>query len=199
MRRPASRPGLLTGIDTPSLLEGSIGSAIRYTVFGSAAVPGSAEIVSTNSLGTDPVFAATFEHGTDPNILNRVVDLQIHGTVDLGPGNDLYDGRQGFVAELPRTDPFPQVPWVYGGLGDDTFINSAFADNVNGGLGIDTLSGGPGSDVFVIANAAEYGDRITDFSNVAGNDDVIRIPVYGSGLNVALPKGQLAARYFCSY
>ena len=116
----------------------------------------------------------------------------VQGRIDLGAGNDLYDGRGGMV--------FGQIT---GGLGNDTMIGGAqddslfgdlgnevmrggFGDDaINGSNGLDTISGGAGddtitggfnrdvitggagADTFVFVNSAEIGNSVA-------TSDVIR-------------------------
>ncbi len=63
----------------------------------------------------------------------------IAGGVDLGGGNDLYDGTEGRM--LRGT--------VAGGTGDDTLLGGAGREVLDGGAGADSLDGGAGDDVLV--------------------------------------------------
>jgi Ca2+-binding RTX toxin-like protein len=60
----------------------------------------------------------------------------INGTVDLGGGADVFDGRNGV-----------QTGSVLGGEGGDTLRGGAGRDTLSGGAGDDILSGGLGDDV----------------------------------------------------
>jgi Ca2+-binding RTX toxin-like protein len=75
---------------------------------------------------------------------------------------------------------------LYGGAGADKLFGGAGVDYLYGGSGIDTLTGGGmGSDQYYCRALASAGDHITDFGNVAGNDDTLLIlntAVAGSGL-----------------
>ena len=59
------------------------------------------------------------------NVTNRGLMI---GTVDLGGGADLYDGRTGRVTGT-----------ILGGNGDDRFVAGNYGDNINGGDGFDRL------------------------------------------------------------
>ena len=106
----------------------------------------------------------------------------ITGLVDLGDGNDLYDGR---TAAGPGLE-------VRGGGGDDTLRAGGGEDSLvggdgsdllrggggddlfRGGLGLDRLTGGAGADTFAYQAPGESGaaqgvDRITDFSRAEGD------------------------------
>jgi hypothetical protein len=75
-------------------------------------------------------------------------------------GNDSLSGMAG-------------KDWLDGGLGKDTLSGGDGADRLIGGRGDDTLSGGSGDDIFEFARG--FGrDRITDFGDSAGNEDVIQ-------------------------
>lgn len=113
----------------------------------------------------------------------------VAGDVDLGDGNDSYDGRDGTVTSLVR-----------GGLGNDVFFgNSVGRDHFDGGAGIDTLnfSNGPAVrvalDLSFSNNGAAFGDTYSGFENVRGSDrdDAIRGNsaanlLYGAGGNDSL-------------
>ncbi len=64
-------------------------------------------------------------------------------------------------------------------------------DRLIGGNGIDTLGGSEGQDEFVIQNARQGADHITDF-DIA--EDEILLDISGFGLD--LPKGKLANARF---
>jgi Ca2+-binding RTX toxin-like protein len=86
---------------------------------------GSGTLNFTNT-GTveSPNFAFRGGLGTD-NVVNKGL---LKGTVDLGEGNDLYDGRGGTVQGS-----------ILGGNGDDRFITGNGAEVIDGGYGNDTL------------------------------------------------------------
>jgi Ca2+-binding RTX toxin-like protein len=66
---------------------------------------------------------------------------------------------------------------IGGGGGADVIIGGAGSDILTGGAGIDTLTGGASND-FVVFNAplsAANRDVVTDFGNVAGNNDAFRL------------------------
>ena len=62
---------------------------------------------------------------TNDIVLNRGALI---GGVDLGGGNDLYDGRRGSIDGV-----------VYGGDGDDRFIAGLSEEEFDGGAGVDLL------------------------------------------------------------
>ena len=65
----------------------------------------------------------------------------VQGKIDLGAGNDLYDGRGGVVFGLNS-----------GGIGNDTMIGGALDDNLFGDIGNDVMRGGAGDDVISASN-----------------------------------------------
>jgi Ca2+-binding RTX toxin-like protein len=70
---------------------------------------------------------------------DRIVNSgTIDGFVDLGHGNDFFDGRAG-----------RQAAGVYGGNGDDVLIGGNREDYLAGGLGADQISAGSGDDYIV--------------------------------------------------
>ena len=84
------------------------------------------------------------------------------------------------------------------GLGGvDTLSGGSGIDNLGGGAGIDRITGGLGNDGFVFQALSECGDVITDFRNLAGDNDAFRIAAagFGGGLLVgALPAAQFQTR-----
>ena len=61
---------------------------------------------------------------------------------------------------------------------NNTLSGAAGNDTLQGGLGNDVISGGAGNDVFVFntaPNAATNRDTISDFANVAGNNDSFQL------------------------
>ena len=83
-----------------------------------------------------------------------------------------------------------------GNSGNNLLNGAAGDDWLSGGLGGDTLVGGAGSDTFHFAAIAEFGDTVTDYSGVAGNDD--RLQFSAVGLGGGLVAGSLDATSFQS-
>jgi Ca2+-binding RTX toxin-like protein len=73
---------------------------------------------------------------------------------------------------------------------------AAGADLIRGGQGLDTLTGGLGNDIFRFQTLAECGDVITDFLNVAGDND--KFQIVASAFGGGLVAGALAATQFQS-
>jgi Ca2+-binding RTX toxin-like protein len=64
-----------------------------------------------------------------------------------------------------------------GGIGNDILRGLNGSDSLTGGVGIDTLAGGAQNDFFVFNAPLNLANRdvITDFGNVAGNNDTFRL------------------------
>ena len=77
-------------------------------------------------------YDSSFENSVD-HVINHGLMV---GRIDLGKGDDLYDGRGG--GELRGQ--------ASGDMGSDKMFGGAFADVFKGGDGIDTLDGGGGDD-----------------------------------------------------
>jgi Ca2+-binding RTX toxin-like protein len=115
-------------------------------------------------------------HGGNDNVTLSVGAVVKRATVDLGAGDDLFDGRGSSIGLL-----------VNGGIGDDILFGGSGADLLRGGegddwliggTGRDRLEGGAGADTFVrleeTNDAAE--DTIVDFSEVEGDSIVMAVP-----------------------
>lgn len=201
-------------------------------------------------------------HSLDSSVDRLINRGTMIGDVELGAGNDVYDGRGGTVegtifgsagadtfilgasaevidggSELDvldfrstagirmaldgsvvntgtaAGDTYLNIEAVFGSLtGADTLSGDAAAnalsgyggaDNLSGGAGADSLIGGAGKDKIWGGGGndqvwfqflTDCGDTIMDYSNVAGNNDSIRINVAGFG--GGLVAGALAAAQF---
>ena len=110
-------------------------------------------------------------------------------------GNDLNNAIMGTNA----------VNTLNGGAGNDILIGYGGNDTINGGTGDDrihgradndTLTGDLGNDTFIFntaLNATTNVDHITDFSNVAGNNDIFNVD---DAIFTALTAGALAGTAF---
>lgn len=112
------------------------------------------------------------ELNVNPNGSPPVADVilntgSINGSVMLGGGNDLYDGRGG-----------RQTGTIHGESGRDILIGTEGADRIDGGSdddiligdGGDTLTGGAGRDTFIFSHVTSTIAQITDF--VSGVDRI---------------------------
>ncbi len=93
--------------------------------------------------------------------------------VDLGSGNDLFDGRASATSFTIYGEAGNDIIYggsgndqLYGGAGNDMLFGGAGNDLLNGGTGADRLEGDGGSDTFVVG----LGDARVDFT--AGTDQV---------------------------
>lgn len=107
--------------------------------------------LSANGQGADGRYAVTGSSYAD-----RIVNSgSIEGFVDLGGGNDLFDGRLGVIQGAAA-----------GADGDDTLLSGAAAETLLGGEGQDWLDGGDGAD------SLSGGSGANKIFAGAGNDSV---------------------------
>ncbi|WP_420471014.1 hypothetical protein [Brevundimonas sp. FT23042] len=85
----------------------------------------------------------------------------ITGEIQLGQGDDLFDGRGGTQAAGVRAGDGADT--VYGGSGVDFIDGGDGFDTIVGGGGADVLTGGAGNDYFIFA-VGDGADVITDFN-----------------------------------
>jgi Ca2+-binding RTX toxin-like protein len=86
----------------------------------------------------------------------------IPGRIDLGGGNDVFDGSAGMSGS------------VFGGPGNDKLVGGSGNDRLHGGVGNDALTGGSGADRFYFdtaLNGLTNVDTITDFA--PGTDKMV--------------------------
>jgi len=108
---------------------------------------------------------------------SEVEHLKGNGRAILGSdGSDTFDfGSLSSVSRLAYVDGGKGNDRFIGSLQNDTFRGGDGNDWINGWLGSDVLTGGKGNDRFVFSadpiSAAK--DRITDFGDKSGNEDVI--------------------------
>ncbi len=147
------------GTETDTLrLTGAVVSLSRLILNALASV----EVIdfSTNTL--------TGTSGNDVFDISGVSSFVAGGTIDLGDGNDNYQGA------MIGDD-------VLGGLGNDSLSGNDGDDTINGGDGNDSLSGGNGNDVFTLGSAGPGNDT---FAGGAGNDQL----VLDAGANVSIAR-----------
>lgn len=106
-------------------------------------------------------------HAIDTNDGNdKVINTgTINGTVGLGDGNDLFDGRN--AAGTSGT--------VYGELGNDRLLGGSGADTFDGGSGNDTLMGRDGADTLIddAGNDLLRGGAGNDSLSSGGDNDTL--------------------------
>lgn len=101
---------------------------------------------------------------------------QIIGTIQLGPGNDTFNGRGGMSGT------------VFGEVGNDSLRGGSHKDFLVGGLDKDALIGGKGADKFIFNDVLESAvganrDLIFDFSHA--QHDKIDLHAIDANSNVA--------------
>lgn len=80
---------------------------------------------------------------------------QVDGPVNLGRGDDIFDGRTG--VQLARVSGGDGWDRLVGSSGSDDLAGDEGADTLTGGTGNDRLDGGAGDDIAVFSGArAEY-------------------------------------------
>ena len=102
---------------------------------------------------------------------------KIYGKIDFRRGDDLYDGRKGFIDSVVSGGEGGDR--LYGGKENNILQGDAGNDSLMGRLGSDQLSGGAGKDVFIFTSVGDSTvklagrDMITDFSQI--DDDIINL------------------------
>jgi len=117
-------------------------------------------IVELHNSGKIIGAAASYQNSSGTPVTDRIYnDGIMKGSVLLGAGDDLYDGRNGEV----------QQGVIDGGIGDDELRGGKGAETLIGGADADTLYGGGGRDVFRFVWATDSAprerDMIRDFSH----------------------------------
>jgi len=191
-----------TVFNTGGLIWGTTGAGINFSNGGNAQVlnqgtiMGEAGVKMTGNNGRLEVFNSGVISATQTAIqgssgVDRVVNTGIVRTttpngvaIDLGAGNDIYDGSGGSViGKIVLGEGNDQA---YGSSGSETFSGGAGNDTIDGGAGVDTVdysdaaSGSDNSGVTV-----NLGSTAQQFiSSSQGSDTLINIEnVVGSGHN----------------
>lgn len=137
--------------------EGTIRSTSAAGVYVYTTALGEVELHNTGRIiGAENAY----ENSSGTPVTDRVYNEGImKGSVILGAGDDLYDGRKGVV----------QGGVIDGGIGEDTLRGGKGAETIVGGDDADTLYGGAGKDVFRFAwsgdSTGKERDLIADFSH----------------------------------
>ena len=115
-------------------------------------------------------------------------DLADYGPSTRGVSVSLLTGK-GYAGDA-RGDTLVLIEDLRGGSGNDRLAGDAGAnalsggagnDTLVGGAGADSLTGGAGSDCFVFGAPKLGADTIADFSNAAGNDDILHFQASAYG------------------
>jgi Ca2+-binding RTX toxin-like protein len=157
---------LLFGLAGNDRLSGSAGND---TLFGGAGtdtmIGGGGDDVYYVTETTD-VVTESLNAGFDTiwSTVNKTMNANIErlylmGTAATGNGNDL--NNEIYAGSVAST--------LNGKVGDDYLVGAALKDKISGGTGADYMFGQGGADVFIFADAAEFGttfwDAIGDFSH----------------------------------
>lgn len=134
--------------------------------------------------------------GGDPNDADRFTGIENYTCFGFIGG--LFTGNE--VANVIRSDLGVDTllgnggdDGLYAGGARDALDGGSGHDTLNGGAGRDTLTGGAGNDQFHFTAPDDGGDKITDFSARAGNNDAVYLTTAAFG---GLGVGPLAAGRF---
>ncbi len=126
---------------------------------------------------TEPGTEFDFASNQNPDVViedtsgNDTLDLSGYVTasaIDLTPGAfSSANGQTDNIQIALGTD----IENAIGGAGDDTLRGNDLANRLDGGVGLDTLTGGGGADVFVLSHT-DAADIITDFDLSADRLDI---------------------------
>ena len=166
---------------------GTGGTAINNsgTITGTGvAIRSETSATTLNNLAGGSINGAIFLSGLNDAVNNAGA---IAGSLNLGAGDDLYDGRNGSVSGTIDAGSGDDV--LIGGTGADRLAGDGGDDLITGGGGGDTLTGGAGRDTFRDEGSRLNGATITDFG--AGdrivisdaNVDLFSFSLIGSTLN----------------
>jgi Ca2+-binding RTX toxin-like protein len=141
--------------------------------------------------GGDGIDTADYS-GASQGVVASLSDLSIASGDALGDSFDSIEALTGsrFADALTGN---VDANRLRGGTGNDQLSGLGGNDIIDGGRGADTVMGGLGNDRFDYAALNQGGDRIEDFSNVVGNNDMLRFA--GSAFG-GLPTGALDASRF---
>jgi Ca2+-binding RTX toxin-like protein len=173
----ANGTGGLGNNDTYQNIEGVIGTAFVDHINGSNQNDiirgGGGDDVLNGGGGTGDLI--DFSDGTSGITLTFTQGAGVANVVAAGLGTDSYQQFEGIIGtNFDDTITGSNLgDIIRGGGGNDTLNGGGGNDTITGGAGADTLTGGTGNDTFVMTPPLNAVDTITDYSNVAGNADVI--------------------------
>lgn len=168
--------------DPRSLIENAIGGAGDDAIFGNAAdnrlEGGGGNDILVGVAGRDSLLGNTGDDtilggadadtiwggSGDDSLVGGQGDDLLHG----GIGNDTLEGGEG----TDRLNGGLGDDRLVGGAGNDALYGDDGDDTLVGGAGDDRLVGGAGNDAFVF-EAGHGVDKIADFGDVSGNEDLI--------------------------
>jgi len=162
-------------VDTAAGLTTVINNSVGGTIEGfvASAIVAIAGRISLDNSGTVRGNVVCMALGENDTIVNKG---QIIGAVQLGPGNDTFNGSGGTSGT------------VFGEAGNDSLRGGSHKDVLVGGLDKDALIGGKGADKFVFNDVQESAvganrDLIVDFSHA--QHDKIDLHAIDANTNVA--------------
>lgn len=179
--------GIAASIDTYSSIEVLRGSQFGDTFNGSSSAD-TFQGIQGNDVFHGGGGIDTVDYSYDA-LVAVFFNLTTHGIdVNLGAGT----GTDSFGF----TDTFDSIEQVLGTNFVDQITGSGLANRLNGMGGADVLTGGGGNDWFIFDRvlSATNVDTITDFTNAAGDNDVIRLS--HAIFTAAGPVGTLSADAF---
>lgn len=201
-----------TGVGTTSGVTFNAATATSGTVLDSG---GNTDTYTSIEVLRGSQFGDTFNGSTGNDIFQGLSgDDTFHG----GGGLDIVDysaeqtlatffgqAAHGIVVDLASgtgtdvtggTDTYDAINAIIGSNFADDITGSSLANKLSGKLGMDTLTGGGGNDAFIFDTALGPNniDTITDFSNAAGNNDVMRLAL--ATFTAAGPVGALDVNAF---
>jgi Ca2+-binding RTX toxin-like protein len=179
-----------TGTDPAQLVEAiTIRGETRFSIVNSGTIRGTNAVAQYSSGTTGSV--SIENHGLiEGNVIlgvgnDKFVNLkQMAGSVDLGAGDDVYDGAAGTVtgpirggAGNDRLTAGAGNQQMFGGDGDDSLDGGAGNDALDGGAGLDTVSyatAGAGVTVSLAttgpqATGGAGSDSLTAIENLSGS------------------------------
>ena len=115
---------------------GTISGAKAITIKASTSASDKLHLVNTGGIHTTGV-AVTGGHGDDRIYNTGIMSTSGPVLMDLGNGNDLYDGSQGTAIGTINLGAGNDT--AYGGAASETFIGGDGDDFIDGGGGVDTV------------------------------------------------------------
>jgi Ca2+-binding RTX toxin-like protein len=159
--------GDTTTITNSGKISSSSQEGIYSSTAGTLVLHNSGAIISGKSfLSGNGVAYSSGDGLTDTSLITNTGRMV--GKVQMGFGNDLYDGRKGHVTDAVTGGDGKDR--IYGGTENNILSGGNGKDQLLGGGGADILTGGPGADRFIFKTlsdstvAARGRDTITDFA-----------------------------------
>jgi Ca2+-binding RTX toxin-like protein len=153
---------------------------------------GSSGVCPVVMVNSGEIRATGASYFTQANHVDQITNNGLmSGSISLGPGNDLYDGRGGRV--LSNVGGFSGQDTLLGGAfaeslfgeaDNDTLSGGGGNDLLDGGAGADNMNGGIGNDTFIVDAAGDVVDE------TGGNGmDLVQVAFNFNLSNAAMVKG----------